>query len=618
MEVLMCGIAGWIDFKRNLTNEDNIMNAMSKSMEDRGPDASGSWKTVEAYFVHRRLIVIDPENGKQPMVRKFKGAEYILTYNGELYNTNEIRSKLILLGHTFTGHSDTEVLLTAFMQWGVECLKEFNGIYAFGVWNTKTRTLFLARDRIGVKPLFYYPYENGIIFGSEIKTLLAHPYVKPQIDKNGIAAIMLLGPGRTPGDGVFKGVKELCPACYAIINDRGIKVEEYWKLKATPHNEGLEDTAEHVRYLLTDSIERQLVSDVPLCSFLSGGLDSSIISAVAANAYAKEGRTFHTYSIDYKNNDKNFQASAFQPDSDALWVDKMSDYIHTKHHKFETDTMELANALYDAVVARSLPGMADVDSSLLLFCKEVKQNFVVAFSGECADEIFGGYPWYHNSDILNKERFPWSQSAKLRAGLLRNNVADDIDPIEFTMSRYFETIGITDTLYSDSSTDLRMRQMFMLNIKWFMQTLLDRKDRMSMYTGLEVRVPFCDHRLMEYAYNIPWELKSIGDREKGLLRYAVKDLLPQEILTRKKSPYPKTHNPLYLSSVSNKLQEILNSKNSRITEILEPQKIQELIDTQAKCFDRPWYGQLMTDAQIIAYLLQVEYWLEIFDIEVVN
>lgn len=471
----MCGIAGWVDFRDDLYEQDAIMEKVSATLAQRGPDAKGEWKSHEAYIVHRRLIVVDPENGKQPMVKTQDSADYVLTYNGELYNTEDIRKELLALGHTFAGHSDTEVLLTAYMQWGADCLERLNGIYAFGIWNTREKTLFLARDRVGVKPLFYYPYDGGVVFGSEIRTLLAHPYVRPRLDAHGLAGVMLLGPGRTPGDGVFKGIRELRPACCAKLSRDGMITREYWRIKAAAHTEDLSETAEHVRGLVVDSIERQLVSDVPLCTFLSGGLDSSVISKVTADLYAQKGMALHTYSVDYKDNRKNFKASAFQPDEDAPWIVKMSEYIASKHHDVVIDTPQLIQALCPAAEARSLPGMADVDSSLLLFCKEVKRNFVVAVSGECADEVFGGYPWYHNPEILYRESFPWSQSTDLRAGLLRRGALGGIDPEEYVRERYRETVDNTEKLDADSPLNARMREMFMLNVKWFMQTLLDAK-----------------------------------------------------------------------------------------------------------------------------------------------
>lgn len=610
----MCGIAGWVDFNRDLYDEDFIMDKMSKALAPRGPDASGVWKSHECCFAHRRLIVIDPENGRQPMSAEKQGREYIICYNGELYNTEEIRGELLKAGHTFSGHSDTEVLLHAYIEWGEGCTEKLNGIYAFAVWDKTERKLFLCRDRIGVKPLFYYIYDGGIIFASEIKALLCHPYVKPVVDSRGIASVMLLGPALKCGDGIFKGVSELKPAHCGKYDTSGFSVSCYWKLTAKPHTECEADTVDHVRELLIDSIERQLVSDVPLCTFLSGGLDSSIISAVAARKYRRDGKVLHTFSVDYKGNRENFHASRFQPDEDAPWIVKMSEYINSEHENVVIDTPQLTDALTDAVRARDLPGMADVDSSLYLFCKAVREKFPVAVSGECADEIFAGYPWYHNEEVLFADGFPWARSTAERAELLRKDVLGGIDPFGFVNSACSETCAMADYLDTDSPKDRRMREMFMLNFYWFMQVLLTRKDRMSMAHGLEVRVPFCDHRIAEYAYNIPWSLKKLYGREKGLVRKAMGDMLPEGVAWRKKSPYPKTHNPDYLNLVIGRFEKIVADRNSRLGEILDADAMKMLIETRGASFTQNWYGQLMQSPQLFAYLIQLEEWLELYNI----
>lgn len=612
----MCGIGGWIDYKNDVPRQEKVMWDMSETLAPRGPDESGEWKSRECYFVHRRLTVIDRENGKQPMTRKNTGSEFTVCYNGELYNTSELRRSLKRLGYVFYGHSDTEVLLCSFMEWGVDCLEHLNGIFAFAVWDSARKRLFLARDRAGVKPLFYYEYDGGLIFGSEIKTLLAHPYIKPKLTREGVASVILLGPARHEDSGIFSGIKALKPAHYAVFGESGIHLREYWSLKAEEHTESLEETLEHIRILICDSIERQLVSDVPLCTFLSGGLDSSVISAVAARKYRFSGEKLTTFSVDYADNHANFVASSFQPDEDAPWIKRMSDYIGSNHRNMILDTSELSQALGGAVFARDCAGMADVDSSLLLFCKEVKEDFPVAVSGECADEIFGGYPWYRNITEQDANGFPWSDSTLQRAGLLKKGVIGDIDPLSYVAEARRETAAKTHFLDSDSDEDILMREMFMLNFHWFMQVLLERKDRMSMANGLEVRVPFCDHRIVQYAYNIPNSMKMYRNREKGLIREAMKGILPDDVLWRKKSPYPKTHNPAYKAAVISGVKEILSDKDARVTEILDRGKLVELVDSEGGSFDRNWYGQLMTAPQLFAYIIQLEHWLKGYDVEV--
>ncbi len=612
----MCGIAGWVDFKKDISDNSRIFDAMSQTLERRGPDDAGAYISRNAVLLHRRLAVVDIENGKQPMYKSYAKNEYITVYNGELYNTEDIRAELSELGHKFTGHSDTEVLLTAYIEWKEKCVDKLNGIFAFAVFDKKKQGLFAARDRAGVKPFFFHKYDGGLIFGSEIKTLLAHPDVKPRVNRLGLGEIFLIGPGRTPGASAFEEINELRPGECLTFDKNGFKIKKYWTLKAAEHTDSFEETAERIRFLLKDSIKRQLVSDVPLCCFLSGGLDSSIISATAAEKYREEGEVLTTYSVDYTDNAKYFKANSFQPNSDDYYIDIMKDAIGSGHRKVILDNDDVASALYDATLARDLPGMADVDSSLLLFCREVKKTHTVAVSGECADEIFGGYPWYLNPDVLFADDFPWSGNTNLKAKLISKDFLN-FDPVDYVYGRYLDTINAAPKTGEESQIDSRIKEVTMLNLNWFMQTLLDRKDRMSMYSGLEVRVPFCDHRIIEYAYNIPWEIKAYKGREKGLLRKAFEELLPDEIIKRKKSPYPKSHHPRYIERVRQNVKELLNTPSAPIWEIANKETVKNLLETEAAEYTRPWYGQLMNFPQIMAYIYAINVWLDKYGVDIV-
>lgn len=603
----MCAIAGLIDFLEDPRQYGDAYAEMLARMGRRGPDENGTYLTDTACLLHARLSVIDPDNGKQPMVFPVGSAELVLVYNGELYNTQELRQELKNRGHSFQERSDTEVLLHAYLEWGIDCPEKLNGIYAFTVWDGRNRQLFAARDRMGVKPFFFADLDGRLLFGSEMKTLLCHPLLTPEVDTQGIAELLLLGPGRTPGYGVFRQVQELKPGeSFIFSQETGLRRWFYWKLQAWEHRQSFPETVETVKWLVEDAISRQTVSDVPLCAFLSGGLDSSIISTLSG--------VQETFSVSYKENEKYFHPTAFQPNSDDVYIGKMTEFLGTTHTNIAVDTQELVDALFDAVAARDLPGMADVDSSLLLFCKSVKEHATVALSGECADELFGGYPWYRNDALLEYDGFPWSQSTDYRASFLQPDLLQKINPSNYVKSRYYETFANMETLESDSPKDLRMREMFLLNVKWFMQTLLDRKDRMSMYNSLEVRVPFCDHRLTEYLYNVPWSFKNYQGREKGLLRHAMEGVLPEEILWRKKSPYPKTHHPEYLRKVSGLLREVLAEPNAPLHQILRSEALETLLDAKT---ETPWYGQLMTVPQTIAYFLQLNDWLKRYHVRIV-
>lgn len=606
----MCGFVGFANLKENISSKTNIYN-MNESISKRGPDEDGYYYEEHICLGHKRLIVVDPDGGKQPMSAMKDGNLYTIVYNGQLYNTKDLRSELEENGFTFDSYSDTEVLLKSFIFWKYDVVKKLNGIFSFAIWNSKKNEIFLARDHFGVKPLFYTIYNNTLVFASEIKALFKYPGIEAKLDEQSIAELFGIGPARTAGLGIFKNIYEIKPAHFGIFNESGLHIERYWKLESKVHTDSLGKTCDTVRFLLEDSISRQLVSDVPLCTFLSGGLDSSIITLYASKYCKKHNLPpLNTYSVDYVDNDKNFVKTDFQPNSDNYYINLMTEKLNTNHHTVVLDTPELASALEDAMIARDFPGMADVDSSLLLFCKNVKQNATVSLTGECADELFGGYPWFFRSDALNSNTFPWSIAITERQNLLNPQIASKVNLKNYIDYRYQESLNEVDILDEDSMETAEKRRISHLTLNWFMQTLLDRSDRMAMYNGFELRVPFCDYRLAEYVWNIPWEMKALHGREKGLLRYIMKDLLPEEIVDRKKSPYPKTWNPTYLATVKDMLTKIMNDSNAPINNLLNRNYILEILETDGKAFTRPWFGQLMTGPQLMAYLCQVNMWLE--------
>ena len=607
----MCGITGFVNYKKDISSYKNVLSEMTNELHKRGPDEEGFYLNNHIALGHKRLIVIDPEGGKQPKIKKFSFGEYAIVFNGQIYNTKELRETLKENGFEFNTYSDTEVLLNAYIYYGNDVVNHLNGIFSFAIWNSHTEELFLARDHFGVKPLFYTIFNDNFIFASELKAIFKFPNIPIIVDKQGISELFGIGPAHTPGLTVYKNIFEIKPAHFAIYNRSGLHTKRYWKLTSKPHTESFKETCNHLRNLLEDSINRQLVSDVPLCTFLSGGLDSSILTKLIGN-YRKENglSTISTYSVDYVDNDKNFVKSDFQPNSDNYYINLMTENSYSTNQKVVLDTPALADTLEDAMIARDVPGMADVDSSLLLFCKQVKQEHTVTLMGECADEIFGGYPWFFREDALNSGTFPWSIAISERQQILNPTIAKEIDLKNYIDYRYNESINDVQVLDTDSEETAQKRKISHLTINWFMQTLLERGDRMGMYSGLEIRVPFCDYRLAEYMWNVPWEIKALNGREKGLLRYVCKDILPEEIVNRKKSPYPKTHNPTYLARVKSMLSEIMSNPNAPINSLLNRQYILEILETDGKAFSRPWFGQLMTGPQLIAYLCQVNMWLE--------
>lgn len=315
------------------------------------------------------------------MIETFSFGSYVMVYNGQIYNTKELSIELKKNDFEIKTHSDTEVLLKSYILYGKDVVNHLNGIFAFAILDTNKKEVFLARDHFGVKPLFCTNINNTFIFASEIKALFQYPGVEKSLDTQGISELFGIGPAHTPGTTIFKDIYEIKPAHFAIFNESGLHIKRYWKLKSKKHLDSFEETCDKLKFLLNDSITRQLVSDMPLCTFLSGGLDSSIITKFASDYCKNNGLApLDTYSIDYVDNDKNFVKSDFQPNSDNYYIDLMTKNLYTNHHKIVIDTPELAESLEDAMIARDMPGMADIDSSLLLFCKNVKKEMTVSLT----------------------------------------------------------------------------------------------------------------------------------------------------------------------------------------------------------------------------------------------
>ena len=614
----MCGIAGIIAFDRDNRTPRwaEAARAMGETLNHRGPDDRGQWACAAGVLVHRRLSVMDPARGHQPMTRRRGDADYALVYNGELYNAPELRRELASAGYDFETDCDTEVLLCAYMAWGADCARRLEGIYAFAIWDGARGEFFLCRDRFGVKPLFYARARDGaLLFASELKGLFAYPGFEAHVGAEGWCEVLGLGPARTSGCGVFEGVQELRPARCMFVRPAGVAIRKYWSLESRPHRESYADTVRHTWELVRGAIRRQLASDVPLCTFLSGGLDSSVITAVAALEYRERGLPpLETYSFDYTDNARYFHPSAFQPDADQPWVQRMAEAFGTRHRVLTCPIPELCALLPDAAAAKDLPGMADVDSSLLWYCRQVSQRHVVALSGECADEIFGGYPWFERPEMLHADTFPWCRDLGARRDVFRKFLWDALGVEDYVRGRYEDSLAETPRLDGEAGEAARRREVAWLNLNWFMATLLDRKDRMSMASGLEVRVPFCDHHIVEYVWNVPWEMKARGGQRKQLLRDAAKGTLPEDVRTRPKSPYPKTHNPLYERLAREQVRALLDDPSDPLNALVDADALREGLLKSAGDYGRPWFGQLMAGPQMLAYLIQLSAWMRRFNL----
>ncbi len=653
----MCGIAGFVNLNQPFLAEkpywEKILTDMHQSLAHRGSDNFGIWLREHVGLSHARLSIRDISCGAQPMVRRYGSnaipphyttslespTEYsnecAIVYNGEIYNTDELLPELKKAGYTFETTSDTEVILYAYMYYGPDFVSRLNGIFAFAIWDGSTQSLHLYRDRAGTKPLFYSLSKNAsqdttLIFGSEPKALFCHPAITPRINADSLREVLGIGPARTSGNGVFCNVNEVIPGHYITFSrrelshlhydssysrhttfsgDLQVTDHTYWDLTSRPHEDSYAKTVETVSFLVRDAVQRQMVSDVPVCTFLSGGIDSSIVTAIAANYMKAQGETLNTFSFDFTENDIYFQSNSFQPERDLPYVNIMLQHYPTHHTYLECSQSTLFDCLFDAVDAKDLPGMTDVDASLLYFCSLVAEQNKVTLTGECADEIFGGYPWFYRPELLNRDGFPWSADINARTAFLDEDLCNTLQLQEYSYSRYQDTLARVPLLEGESAEERKRRQVGYLNIKWFMQTLLDRMDRTSMYSGLEARVPLADHRIMEYVFNVPWKMKYQNGVEKALLRDACADLLPAELLNRKKSPYPKTYHPGYEKLLVEELTSIINNPSSPILPLINKEKAISFMASH-KELGKPWFGQLMAGPQLMAYFIQINYWME--------
>ncbi|MEV0369620.1 asparagine synthase (glutamine-hydrolyzing) [Streptomyces sp. NPDC050636] len=577
----MCGITGWISYDNDLTTRRRTLDAMTGTMACRGPDAAGTWLGTHAAFGHRRLAVIDIDGGRQPMSVERDGRTLIVTtYSGEVYNYRELRAELEKLGHTFRTQSDTEVVLHAYLEWGEAFAERLNGMYAFALWDPRTEELLLVRDRMGIKPLFYHPTPDGVLFGSEPKAILAHPAARPIVDAEGLAELITFT--KTPGHAVYKGMHEVRPGHLVRVSRRGLTVKRYWALEAREHTDDLGATIAHVRELLDDIVARQLIADVPLCTLLSGGLDSSAITALAARALtAGGGGPVRSFAVDFTGYTENFKADDMRGTPDGPYAHALAEHVRSDHNDIVLDTAALTDPGHRAAVlaARDLPnGFGDGDTSLYLLFKAIREQSTVALSGESADEVFGGYSWFHNPEAVHADTFPWIAAGvagrfaggnATREALLDAGLLGKLDLGGYEERRYRE--ALTEVPYLDGDTGLqrRMREISYLHLTRFVQILLDRKDRASMAVGLEVRVPFCDHRLVEYAFNTPWSMKTFDGREKSLLRAAARDVLPDLVADRVKSPYPSTQDPRYAEALRAELKELVADRDAPVRPLLD-------------------------------------------------
>lgn len=538
-------------------------------------------------------------------IKTINNKSYAIVFHGELYNRDEILSNLKLKDYTFEVENDILTVLIGYIHYGINILEKLNGVYSFVIFDKDKNEILIARDRLGIKSLFYNIKDDIITFSTTIKDLFKFPNVKPIIDEYGLCEILGLGPARTSGCGVFKDIKEIKAGNYAIFNDNGFEEIEYWNLKSKEHTDTYEETVEKSYMLFKNSVENQMRNGNSCCSMLSGGLDSSTITSL----YSKTTSTpVKTFSFDYTDNNKFFKSSSFQPEEDKPWVEKVINYLKTDHTFLYCSCDDLLENLYTAVDAKDLPGMADIDSSLLYFLKEVKKNCDIALTGECADEIFGGYPWFHRKEFFEANTFPWSIDISTRKFIFNENVWNKIKVDEYIQNEYNKCIAEVPVLESENAEEKRRREIAYLNIKCFMPTLIYRLDKLSESADIVARAPFADYKIAEYIFNVPWNMKCPNNVVKGLLRDSCKEFLPDDILNRKKSPFPKTYNPNYEKLLIDEINKILEDVTSPVLPLLNIENL-KLFMGSINEYKNPWFGQLMSSPQMLAYIIQINYWL---------
>ena len=602
----MCSFFGYVKKNELIENDEDIKKMNFSSSKFKGTNTYIDSKVALCYSNNNGMIKLENNN------------EYLVVFNGRLYNAKELRENLISKGYKFKSNSDTEVILTSYIHYKEECVNFFNGIFSFIIYDKTKDNIFLARDRLGVKPLFFAITNNTFIFSSEIKSILTHPEITPILDKNGIMELIGLGPAHTPGKTFFKNIFEIKAGYIANFSNFTLNEKMYWDLTTKECNDSEQEAINQIHYLVEDSTKKQLATDSSICSMLSGGLDSSILTKIAKDNISD----LTTFSIDFVENDKNFIANDYQGSKDSDYVKIMKQYLETNHKNIIVDNLHLFDILNSAMIARSMPGMADIDSSMYIFCNKIKEKgFDVCISGECSDEIFGGYPWYYKEHLIAHDGFPWALSENLRYNILKNGILKENELFEYIQNARFDTLRNVVHLDKNDEYERRFRNTNYLTIKWFMNTLIERTERMSRANFLEVRIPFADYRIFEYVYNLPARMKlgiskNSGPIEKYLLRRAFENELPRDVVYRKKSPFPKTYDPNYLKAVETEMFKILKNKKLKIHKIINVDFIENMLNIHGENLTENWFGQLMTYPQTLAYLIQISNWLEYYNIEI--
>ncbi len=529
----------------------------------------------------------------QPHTYTFNDKRYTIVYQGQLLN-------------------NAETIVKLFATLGTAAFRKLNGHFAFALYEHATQKLFLVRDPLGIKPLFYTVHNDALIFSSQIKGLLAHPEIAPCVDMHGLRELFGVCPARTPGRTVYKNIYEIKPGAFGLWQKGKLVTRTYFKLASRPHRDNSATTMQKLKTMLSDTVRQQLKTQQRVGMMLSGGLDSSTLTAMAT----LNNRQYPTYSVDYVGNQENFHPTDFSPTRDNYYIDLVARQYQLAHHYKVLNSADLCNALRDTLIARDYPSMADIDSSLLLFCRALKKDIDVCFSGEFADEIFCGYPWFYRADTDKATTFPWAIDLSVRENTIARHLRKRLNIKDFVAKSYALAVAEVPLSPTDCAADRKMKTYSYLTMRWFGLNLLERGDRMASMCDLDIRLPFTNLQLVQYVYNIPWEMKNYGDQEKGILRAAVADLLPPAVIARKKCPYPKTVDPTYTTLVEARVRHVLADEKHPLWQIVDKDYVQQVLNDQTKDSQaRPWFGQLMQRPQYLAFIYQIALWLVEYKIQ---
>lgn len=615
----MSSIAGFFQPNTIYSKENEFciktIHDMSQALIHRGPDEQSFHYFPQGAFNQNFLLAgYIPgtfRHEMQPITRNYKDNSYTLLFDGFISNPEEIAMDLEVYQIHTENMSLEELLLFSFLQHGTDFIKRVRGAFALAVFDQNHKTLYLFRDALGLRPLFYCHRANTLIFASEIKALFQYPGIEPVLKQEGLTELLALGPARKPGSAIFDGIFEVKPGHFLTFGKDIFLEEAYHQFEIKEHKDNYEDTLEHITYLLNQSFDSLKSSVIPTSCLLSGGLDSSIVTAKLAESTAT---ALATYSLEFDNSRQFFKSNAFQPSLDAPFVEEMVTHLGTKHTVYNCNNKNQFDYLKKSVIAHDLPAMADVDASYMFFCEKVGTQHKIVFTGECADEIFCGYPWYHNQEN-DCTTFPWTKDISPRLTLLRPDMISSL-PIEECIQNSYQTtckeIGL-DGLHTP--TESIHHKTFYLTIRYFMQTLINRGDRAAAINSMDGRMPFANQALTEYLFNVPFTMQAKNGERKHLLREYANLLLPEEIRKRKKSPYPKTYDPGYEAMVNNELLNELRKSDCPLHAIIDKEKAENFC-RQVKDLGHPWYGQLMAGPQLVAYYLQILYWLQEYNIKI--